>query len=135
MPQCDTGHGATITLSESALSLNWKNIDLGEETLDEIDKTHLGSARKQMEPGDIPDDGEITIPFQWEVGANAIVTGTKETATITFSNGGTTAAPIQSTFTATGWIKRIKRPNFQTNQINEGEITFRIDGSAAPVYA
>lgn len=129
----DTGHGATLTLSTSALSFNWTSIDLGEETIDDIATSHLGSTGyKEYVPGDLKEGGSITIPFQFDNEAALPGLGTVETATVTFplASGQTTAA----TLAGTGYLKRLKRPNLQTDTLQDGELVFMWDGGTGPAF-
>lgn len=128
----DTGHGATLTLSTSALVLNWTGIDAGEETIPEVNRTHLGTTDYQeYMPGDLKEPGEITIPFQWDNEAELNI-GVVENITITWPLAD--GQVDQATQAGTGFIKRLKRPNFQTNQIQDGEITIKWDGLTGPIY-
>lgn len=130
--QVDTGHGASLTLSSTGLSFNWTSMDLGEETIPDVDRTHLGTADyREYIPGDLKEPGEIVIPFQWDAQAAQIAVGTVETITVTF--------PILSGFSAatlsgTGYIKRVKRPNMQTDTLQDGELTIKFDGLTGPAY-
>lgn len=129
----DTGHGATLTLSTSALSFNWTNIDLGEETITDVKKSHLGSTDyHEYMPGDLKEPGEIMIPFQFDSEAAQIALGVVETATVTapLAAGQTT----QGTWVGSGYLKRTKRTNFQTDVIQDGELTFKFDGVTGPTW-
>jgi len=129
----DTGHGATITLSTSALAFNWTGMDLGEESIPDVDRSHLATADyREYMPGDLKEPGLITIPFQWDSDAAQVAEGVPETITVTFplASGGSTAA----TFAGTGYINKVTRPNLQTDTIQNGEITIKLDGLTGPVY-
>ena len=129
----DTGHGATVTLATTGLSLNWTSIDLGEETINDVEQTHLGTTGyREYRPGDLKEPGEVVIPFQWDSEAAQIAVGTVESLTFTFptATGQSTAA----TYAGTGYIKRVKRPNLQTDTIQDGELTVKFDGITGPTY-
>ena len=131
--QVDTGHGASLTLSSTGLSFNWTAIDTGEETIPDVDRTSLATADyREYIPGDLKEPGEITIPFQWDAQAAQIAVGTVETVTVTLPliSGGTSAA----TLAGTGYIKRVKRPNLQTDTLQDGELTIKFDGLTGPAF-
>lgn len=129
----DTGHGATVTLSSSAESFNWTGIDLGSSTLDAIETTWLGSgAKKTFMPGDVSDEGEVTIPFQFDAEAALPTKGTVQTLTLTFptATGQTTPANLAGT----GFITNVTRPNLQTGQLQTGQLTFKFNGLTGPTF-
>lgn len=131
---CDTGHGATAHLSEDNLAVDFKGIDLGEETITDVSKTHLGSLNyEQTVPGDLREPGEVVIPFNWNNEVDPVLTiGRVQVLTVTFplAEGQTD----QAIFSAQGYVKRVKRPNLQTNELQMGEITFKLNGILGPVY-
>lgn len=129
----DTGHGATATLSSSAYSFNWTSLDLGEETLEPVDTTHLGtSGYRTSIPGDLKSPGQVTMPHQFDAEAAQIVLGTVETLTITFpQESGQSAA---ATLVGTGFFLRHKRPNLQTDTIQDGELVFQFNGLTGPTF-
>lgn len=129
----DTGHGASVTFGTSSLSFNWTGIDMGESTLPDVDKSHLGtSGSREFMPGDLVDEGETVISFQWDAEASYPAEGTVETVTVTFpQESGQTAA---ATYAGTGYIKRVRRPNLQTDQLQTGELTVRWDGGTGPTW-
>lgn len=129
----DTGHGATITLSSSGESYNWNSIDAGESTLEPVETTHLGSgAKKTFMPGDVVDEGEVTIPYQHDSEAALPAEGLVQTLTITLPTASGQSTP--ATLVGTGFVTRVKRPNLQTNQLQDGQIVFKFDGLTGPTY-
>ena len=123
----DTGHGATVTLSSSALVLDWKSIDMGNETRPSVEDWHLASTKKTKMPGDIPDEGKVTIPFNWDDYKDAPVTSsTPETATFTYASG--------ATWAGTGMIVDVKRPNSETGTLKQGQIVFEWDAKTGPTF-
>jgi hypothetical protein len=130
----DTGHGASLVLSSTAYSFNWTSMDLGEAVREAIpDHTLATSNWLTTRPADLSDPGSVTLPFQFDPGtAIADVNGATQTATITFpmASGQTQAA----TLAGTGFITNVKRPNLQTNVIQDGSITFKFDGKTGPTF-
>lgn len=129
----DTGHGATLTLSSTAQSFNWTGIQIGQSSIADIETTWLGSgAKKTYVPGDVSEEGEVTIPFQFDSEAAMPTKGTVQTLTITWPTltGQTTPANLAGT----GYIKSVTPPNFQTDQLQTGEIVFKWNGLTGPTY-
>lgn len=129
----DTGHGATMTFGTSSLSYNWTSIDMGETTLPDVDTVHLGTTgNRTYLPGDLTDDGEVTIPFQFDAEAALPTLGSVETVTVTFPQEAGQTAP--ATYAGTAYIKRVRKPNLQTDTLQDGEITIRWDGQTGPTF-
>lgn len=131
--QVDTGHGATATFSVGAHSYNITGIDLGEETLGKVSTDHLlVTGNKTYMPEDLAEPGEVVMPYQFDNEAAQLAKGVVETLTITLpmGSGQTTAA----TWVGSGFITNIKRPNLQTNVIQDGQITFAFDGTTGPTF-
>lgn len=129
----DTGHGATMTFGTSSISVNFTSIDMGETTRPDVETTYLGTTgNRTFIPGDLDDDGEITLPFQWDAEASLISTGTVETITVTFPQEAGQTAP--ATYAGTGYIKRVRKPNLQTDTLQDGELTIRWDGGTGPTW-
>ena len=127
----DTGHGATITFGTSNYSFNWTSIDIGEETIPEIDRTHLAtSGFRQYIPGDLTTPGEITVAFQWDSDAAAITLGVVQT--ITTSMPVPTGAVDGAYWAGSGFVKRVKRPSMTTDELVTGEMTIMFDGITGP---
>lgn len=127
----DTGHGATATFD--SLSFNWTSIDMGESTLNDVPTSHLGTTGSEtFLPGDLVNEGEVTIPFQWDAEAAYPTEGTVTTLTITFPQETGQTAP--ATYAGTAYIKRVRRPNLQTDTLQDGEITVKWDGNTGPTW-
>ena len=128
----DTGHGATATFATSGFSLNITSIDLGEQTIEDVEKTHLGtSGFREFMPGDLKTPNEVTMPFQWDTSAAEVAISEVETVTITFP---IPAAGTAATLAGTAYIKRNKFPNLQTDTIQDGELIVQFDGVTGPTY-
>lgn len=131
--QVDTGHGATATFSVGAYSYNFTSIDLGEETLGKVASEHLATTgNKTYIPEDLGDPGEVVIPYQFDSEAAVPTKGALETLTVTLplASGQSTGA----TFVGSGFVTNVKRPNLQTNTIQDGQITFAFDGVTGPTF-
>lgn len=129
----DTGHGATIAFGTSSIAWNWLTIMPGERTRPAVETTHLASTAPTFMAGDLQDSGECTLTFQWDPHGTATkyaTTTTEETVTITWPTapGGSAGA----TLAGTGLVTRVKFPEFQTNQIQTGEMTVKWTGSTPP---
>lgn len=129
----DTGHGATAVFSITAITSSFTSIDVGNKAKGKIETTHLGTTgNKTFMPEDLDDPGEVTIPYHFDAEAAEPATGSVETLTVTLplAPGQTTAA----TLAGTGFITNVKRPNLQTNTIQDGSITFAFDGLTGPTF-
>lgn len=133
----DTGHGATAVLTTSALAFSWTSIDCGEQTIPDVDRTHLATTDfREYVAGDLKEPNEVTMPALWDVQAAATSLddiGGGDTLTITWAMppaGGTSAPNLAGS----GYIKRIKYPNLQTDTIQDGEVNFKFDGITGPTW-
>jgi hypothetical protein len=131
----DIGTGASAVFSGTSLSLNFTSMDLGEQSIEVIDTTHLGtSGFKTIMGGDLKDPGEWTFEFQWDNEAGPDPSPTAELVTVTFpqsTSNGTSAA----TYAATGIIRSIKYPTLGVEELQMGTLIFKPDGGAtAPTY-
>ena len=127
----DTGHGATISFGSSLYAFNWTAIDIGEETIPDVDRTHLAtSGFREYIPGDLATPGEVTVAFQHDSNAAAITLGLVQSITVTLPipTGGAAGAY----WAGTGYIKRVKRPNLATDELQVGELTVMFDGITGP---
>ena len=124
----DTGNSATIAFATTAFTASWTEFDLGNETLDALESSHLATTNyKTFVPSDLKDGGTITGTFFWDQSFSTFPsTGTAETVTVTFplKSGESTAA----TFAATGFISDIKRPTVVNGDLMMGELTVQLDG-------
>jgi hypothetical protein len=85
----DIGTGASAVFSGTSLSLNFTSMDLGEQSIEVIDTTHLGtSGFKTIMGGDLKDPGEWTFEFQWDNEAGPDPSATAETGHGYFSTVG-----------------------------------------------
>ena len=126
----DTGHGATATFATTGGTWLCRRISGLEETTPVVNKSHLTTAtREATMPGDLRARNQVTLTilFQGTQGLPAHGT-TTETITITHPTaaGNTTPANLAGV----GFIHRTKYPDFQTNTMQEGEVTFEYDGSS-----
>jgi len=131
----DTGLGATI----AGTGLVTTEITrIGELTIgvDALDITHLGTTgMKRMRPGDLRNNPEVEIEFNWLGAAPPITTAmvpTAEpyagiTATVTYPEGGGSVA-------GTVFVKSVKFPNAAQGEIMKGSYTIQFDGATAPAF-
>lgn len=129
---CTTGNQTTIALSTTGLVGNFEEIDTGEETLSDLEDSHLGSTAMEYCPADLADKGELKFRLQFNSSRAFPDLGVVETATITFplAPGETTPA----TLAGSGYLKRHKRPVQNNNQVSKQEFTFKWDGKTGPTF-
>ena len=122
-----TGHGASLTFDTQSGTYQFTNIDLGEETVEDVDDSHLGTTeRRTFRTGDLVDGGEITAGIQADLDDQPAVGKANETITITrpLSPAGQTAGTIAFEGYVNGWT----RGNMVTDELIEGEISIKVSG-------
>lgn len=134
----DTGNGATLSLaifngtSAITASLDIISISPGEVTVASVDVSTLATTGVMEKiPSDLADVGESTATFKWlTAGAKPTLPSAAGTFTITFPlrSGESTAA----TMTGTGFLTRLKAPDFQNGQLQVGELSWQWDGDVGP---
>lgn len=129
----DTGQGASITLSTSALTYKWRKIGKVDNTREKVEDTDLSNATyKSYLPGDLAEPGEFEVEFCFNpVATLPSPVAVAETVTITgpIPVGGTSAASL----TGTGFITSITRsPEFTTNGLQIGTMKIAFDGKTGP---
>lgn len=130
----DTGHGASITFGTTGGTWLCRQISGPEVTRPVVDTSHLATTTKRTKmAGDLDDWGPVVLQilFQGTQGLPARSTSA-ETITITHPTapGGSTPA----TLAGTALINRVKYPDFQTNELQIGEIEFTYDGGTGPTW-
>jgi hypothetical protein len=134
----DTGNGATLSLAifngttAITASLDVISISPGEITVASVDVSTLGtSGIMEKIPSDLADVGESTATFKWLTsGAKPTLPSAAGTFAITFPlrSGESTAA----TMTGTGFLTRLKAPDFANGELQVGEISWQWDGDVGP---
>ena len=125
----DTGLGATASFATLGLSLKIVSMDIGEQTLPNVNVSTLASTNfEEYIPGDLAEPGTVTFECQFDNAQSQIDTGTVDTLTVTLplSSGGTTAA----TWVGTGFINSVKSQNFVKNELQMQTIVWQFDGGA-----
>ena len=130
----DIGTGGSAVFDTSAIAVNFTSIDLGEQTLEVIDTSHLGTTGfKTSMVGDLKEAGEWVFEFQWDSEAGPTPSLTPETCTITFPQA-TANATSAATYAATGYVRSIKYPTLGLEELQMGTLTFKPDGLTGPTY-
>jgi len=134
----DTGNGATFTLTTqtAAASLKVDQIQIGEITLDMLDVSTLSSSDfKEMIASDLKNTPELTVSYVYSASATAVtVTGSVDTATVTFPVGASQTSTTGATFAGTGIVTSFKLPDLQNGNVMKGQIKFKFDGDTGPTY-
>lgn len=130
----DIGTGASVVFGTSGIAVNFTSMDLGEQSIEVIDTTHLGTANfKTVMGGDLKDPGEWTFEFQWDNEAGPAPSATAETVTVTFPQS-TSNATSAATYAASGIIRSITYPTLGVDELQMGTLVFKPDGSTGPTY-
>ena len=134
----DTGNGATLTLALAngttaiTAALDVISISPGEITVASVDVSTLATTGfMEMIPSDLASVGESSATFKWiTTGAKPTLPSAAGTCTITFPlrSGESTAA----TMSGTGYLTRIKAPDFANGELQVGEVSWQWDGDVGP---
>lgn len=134
----DTGNGATFTLTTqtAVASLKIDKISIGEITLDMLDVSTLATTGFMEEiASDLQKAPEVTIDYVFSQSAtNISITGSVDTATITFPVGPTQTTTTAATFAGTGVVRAVKMPDFANGTVLKGQAKFKFDGDTGPIY-
>lgn len=124
----DTGHNANVTFATTGGTWYLQDISGGPElTLPVVDKTFLNSAtRRRKMPGDVAEVSPVVfkIFFQGSQGLPSL--GTVENCTITHPTASGNSSP--ASLVMSGFIARVRYPDFRLNEMQMGEIEFQPDG-------
>lgn len=132
----DTGNGATLTFGTTSTSLLWDNIQIGEESIDMLDVSVLGTtAFKEMIASDLKETPEVTVTFVTDTtDAHVTVGAAPETITITPPQR-TTETTSGSSYAGTAVITSFKMIGELANgTIQKGELKFKYDGDTGPTW-
>lgn len=131
----DTGHGATLTLSENTNSFTITSIAVGSQSVQSLDVTHLGTVTdKEYIPGDVIETPEITVSVLFNVGVDLPTPGTTHTATVTFPLGPAQTTTNKATMVGTGFITSRSYPELVTDTVQTAEFMVKLDGGTGPTY-
>lgn len=129
----DTGHSATITFGTTGGTYLCRQISGPEVTLPVVDKSHLTTSTKRAKmPGDLDDWGSVVLQILFQGSQGLPARGTVETITMTHPTASGNSTPAN--LAGTGFINRVKYPDFQTNEMQVGEIEFTYDGGTGPTW-
>lgn len=125
----DTGHGASVTFGTTGGTWLTRTIAGGPElTLSVVETSYLAtSTRRTYMPGDLQAVSPVTLTILFQGSQGLPAQGTVETITITHPTALGAATP--ATLAVTGFIRRTKYPDFNTDELQIGEIEFQPNGS------
>jgi len=125
----DTGAASTITFSSSTASGNARLIGGHTEELGKVEINSLGlTGHKEYIPGDLIDPGEFDVEFEFDSAVVPPGIGTVETITVTYPDGTDNIA-------GTGFIRAIKMPDLQNEELQVAVLTCAWDGKTGPTFA
>jgi hypothetical protein len=130
----DTGNGATVVFTTSALSLKIRRIEFPEERLERILASHLGTTvYNEYIPADLTEPPEMTFEFIWDT-FDTIPTlgGVPETVTITWPLRAGETTPANRAGTA--YVAAYKFPDLANGEIQVGRMVVAYDGGTGPTY-
>ena len=119
-----TGQGSTVTLGSAIGCV--RSVTLPTFSMDSIDASCLSDTGFMKKiSADLSDAGEVQIVAAYG-GASQELTGTQETITITFGDGGS--------LSGTGFISAVDHGSLETGGLMETTTTFTFDGDTGPAY-
>ena len=134
----DTGNGATFTLTTqtAAASLKIEKISIAEISVDMLDVSTLSTSTVQERiVSDLQKPGDVTLDVIFNQAATAIaITGSVDTATITFPVGPAQTTTTAATYAFSGYVTKIKLPDLQNGAVMKGQIVLSPDGDTGPTY-
>ena len=120
-----TGQGSTVTIASAVGCV--RSVTLPTFSMDSIDASCLSDTGFMKKiSADLSDAGEVQIVAAYG-GASQELTGTQETITITFGDGGS--------LSGTGFISAVDHGSLETGGLMETTTTFTFDGDTGPAYA
>lgn len=127
----DTGLGATVTFS--GLSAPVISIEFGDQSIDMLDSSHLGTTTfVEKVVGDLIDAGTVTIETLFDTSDTPITTGTLASLTLTWPLRGGESS--KATLVGTAAVTSQSFPSLVRNEIQRATITFEYDGQTDPAY-
>lgn len=123
----DLGHGATLVLGTSGTALDWKSLDLGEESIETVDTSHLLTPTHETVIGaDLISTAPWVCEGNWDSENSPVVSNIPELATVTYPlpPGSATAA----TYVASVIITNVKQPVMVSGELQMGTVTLKPDG-------
>lgn len=137
MAQGFTGSGATITFGTTSFTAAVRSISEMDVEIEVVDATVLGVAAADEAlaiPGDNPDPSEVTVTTRFAGAQAQPALRVVETITITLPKE-TAASLAGANIAGTGFITAFRKlPNLARNQLNEGMLRFKWDGTTGPTY-
>jgi len=130
----DTGHGATITFATTGGTWLCRQISGPDVTRPVVDTSYLGTSVKRTKmPGDLDDWGPVTLMVLFQ-GSQGLPARSTVSETITITHPTAAGASTPANLAGSGLINRVKYPDFQTNELQIGEIEFTWDGVTGPTW-
>lgn len=128
----DTGGGASITFSGGFVG-KFEMLDHPELEIPVVPMSDLSTtAYEETMPGDLSKISTVDFDLHWDPSAALPAIGSVQTIAITgpvpagLSNG--------AVFTGSGFISKIKPPQYKNNELQKGKITVQFDGVTGPSY-
>lgn len=137
----DTGHGATVAFTQATQfdNVDFSSIDLGEESIPDVDTTHLGTTNfRTYIPGDLREPGEVTLTFNFDnddqgTSADQVppAMGSTDEITITFPVNSVAGQSTGAKLVGNGYFKSYRRPTLETDTLQTGQVVFKFDGGVS----
>lgn len=129
-----TGKGASIVFGTSAVSASWTKINPGQQSLGELESSHLGTtAKKTYEPDDLSEPGECEVECWFDATKDMPALGVPETVTITLPKE-VPASTAAATYAGTAFIKAVGLPENVLGILKKQTIKVKWDGKTGPAF-
>lgn len=126
----DTGHGATLAMTTSSFTAQYREMGGASSSREAIDTSHLGTTTgRTFIPGDLVDNGEVEATILYDPDVQPPFNAAPEMMTLTYPvpAGGLSGATEVFTGFITDWTK----PTLVTDGLMESTITIKISGDVA----
>lgn len=130
----DTGHGATITFGTTGGT--WLCRIIGEVAVDKppVETSYLGTTTKAtFMPADLEKWGEFTLTVLFQ-GSQGLPARSTASETITITHPTPAGASTPANLAGSGLIIGVVYPQFQTNELQIGQIKCQWDGVTGPTW-
>ena len=134
----NTGNGATLVGSTTTTAFEIVTIGAGSQSIEAIETSNLSTEDfKEYISGDLKETNELSMTINWDSSQSLpTIGGAGETWTLTLPwfRGADTTADTQATLVGTGFVTEVEFPEFSNDELQQGSITIKLDGSTGPTY-
>jgi hypothetical protein len=120
-PGVQTGHGSTVVFGTSGFTAEITNFGTPAPSRPAIDVSHLGTVGSRVFiPGDLVDNGEMTLGLHFNPDELPPINGAAETITLTFKSG--------ATWAFSGFVTGLGSANQESDNKVTQDVTIKVSG-------